>query len=64
MTMKKLRAKIYKQAEQKVHVAMHFFKREGPSMKRVAGKTRTVYNADLQTVDKAVREALEKLEAR
>ena len=60
--MKKLQAKIYEQATEKVHVAMHHFKRVGDSMERVAGKTHTVYNVDLKKVDTAILKALEKLE--
>jgi len=64
ITMKKLQAKIYEhgQATQKVHVAMHHFKRVGSSMERVAGKTHTVYNVDLKKVDAAILKALEELE--
>ncbi len=49
-------------SKEKVHIALHHFKREGTRMKRVIGKTRTVYNVDLKTVDAYIVEALEKLE--
>lgn len=62
IAMKKLRARVHGEAKQKVHVAMHHFRREGSSMKRVGGKTHTVYNVDLKKVDAAVLAALERLE--
>ncbi len=62
--MRKLRARMYEhdQIKEKVYVALHHFKREGTRLKRVGGKTRTVYNVDFKKLDGIILKALEKLE--
>ncbi len=64
ITMQKPRTRIYEQDKVKelVYVALHHFKREGTRLKRVGGKTRTVYNVDFKKLDGIILKALEKLE--